>query len=147
MKEARPVQDPNHNNVHAVPDHPAWCTDHFHPTDLDASSVHRSALVAWGAGHLRLEDYGDGPRVYLDFDEPIWLRPDSARLLASALLDADRPRAGHRPMSDTTDRMYELLVEANALLASPPVDDDRREAYMAAKRSLLDELDDEDVTR
>jgi hypothetical protein len=63
--------------------HPAWCSDHY--TD-DKSSVHRSKLIAWGAGHVRLEDYGDGVRVYLDV--PIWLRPDSARLLASALLDA-----------------------------------------------------------
>jgi hypothetical protein len=46
-----------------------------------------------------------------------------------------------RHLATPTDRLLELLREANVLAASPLVDDERREAFMARKYALLAEME------
>jgi hypothetical protein len=84
--------------------HPEWCSQHEYG-DLDGSSTHMSAPIAWGAegSYVRVEEelstavdsFRRGPRIYVsarqdgrDYCQDFDISPDAARLLASALLDA-----------------------------------------------------------
>jgi hypothetical protein len=84
--------------------HPPWCFNHWHPTELDDSSIHMSAPIAWGreGSYVKVEDDGNGPRIYVSarLDRSDWecadldISPDAARFLASALLDAANTAQG-----------------------------------------------------